>query len=430
MAAIIQKLSNNIPVIVEEMKELRSVTFGVYVGSGSQNEDRQNNGVAHAVEHMLFKGTTGHTAAQLADVMTELGGGVNAYTSKENTVFYGKVLLEDFGRAAALVAEMIKDSLLDPREFLKEKQVIIEEIEAYDDSAEDMCHELLQKMVWRDNPLGFIISGSKGNVKKLTCRQLAEFIRDNYTADNIVISLAGKITPREAVKLLEPLFGRNAARALPLKGNKKEPEKPEFHRCFFARHKDMEQVHLNIAFDNVTNGHEDRYAMFLVNSLLGGNLNSRLFQRVREENGLTYSIYSYNSMCDLAGLFHIYASMSAPQTPKVMELILQIVEELGSKGIDERELALLKKQTRTELILGSETANSIVLNNARTYVTGGRVISLDEAVKGYEAVSLEQINRCIRTYLRRDKYSVCLVGNVRELPLAQMKREWRQRNLV
>lgn len=419
MTAIVKKLSNNIPVIVETIDGARSVTFGVYIGSGSANETKDNNGVAHAIEHMLFKGTNKHTAGELADIMTELGGGVNAYTSKENTVYYGKVLPEDFAFCAQLVSEMMTNSLLDAKEFAKEKRVIIDEIESYDDSAEDMCHELLQKMVWKDNPLGYIISGSKTNVKKLTREQMLSFIKDNYTADNMVISVAGKISASDAVDILEPLF-----KGFAKKNKKYVPDRPEFNRCFLTRYKDMEQVHLNIAFDNVDNTDDRRYAMGMINSLLGGNLNSRLFQKVREESGLTYSIYSYNSMCDMAGLFHIYASMNAGQTKKVIDLVYQIIEELRSEGIKEDELFALKKQMKTELILGSETVNSLVLNNARTYMTLGRVISVDEAVEGYNRVTVEEINECIKTYLRLDKCSICMVGNVAELPIAKIKKKW------
>lgn len=416
---VIHRLTNDIPVIIENLPGARSITFGVYVGSGSQNETIENNGVAHAIEHMLFKGTNKYSAGQLADIMTELGGGINAYTSKENTVFYGKVLPEDFERALSIMSDMLFNSLFDSKEFSKEKCVIIDEIDSYDDSAEDMCHELLQKRVWRDNPLGFIISGSKSNVKKLTRQQLIDFKEANYTADNMLISVAGKCDDTAVIPVLETLFA-----ALPHTGSRLIPVRPDFNRCFISRYKDMEQVHLNIAFDNVRSCDEDRYAMYMINSMLGGNLNSRLFQKVREENGLTYSIYSYNSMCDLAGLFHIYASMSAAQTERVYELIFEIIDELNEKGIDEDELAKLKKQTKIELILGSEAASNTVLNNAKTFLSTGSVISLDEAVEHYESVTLEQINKCIRTYLRKDKCSVCLVGNVKDVPVGSLKRRW------
>ena len=244
------------------------------------------------------------------------------------------------------MSDMLFNSVFDPKEFSKEKGVIIDEIDSYDDSAEDMCHELLQKRVWKDNPLGFIISGSKSNVKKLTRQQLVDFKEANYTADNILISVAGKCDETKIISVLEPLFA-----ALPGSGRKLIPGRPEFNRCFISKYKDMEQVHLNIAFDNVRSSDEDRYAMYMINSMLGGNLNSRLFQKVREENGLTYSIYSYNSMCDLAGLFHIYASMSAAQTERVYELIFDIIDELNEKGIDGEELFRLKKQTKIDVIL-------------------------------------------------------------------------------
>ena len=419
MAIVINKLNNGIPIIIEELSQSRSVTFGVYVGSGSANETKENNGVAHAIEHMLFKGTKSFTSVELADAMTEMGGGVNAYTSRENTVFYGKVLQEDFDKAMMLISDMMKNSLFDEKEFNKEKHVIIDEIDSYDDSAEDVCHELLQKRVWKDNSLGFIISGNKSNVKKLTREQLVEFLNNNYTADNIVISLAGKVDEGMTEEVLEKYFCD-----IPLKSNKLLPLRPEFNRCFITKFKDMEQVHLNLAFDNVHNDHKDRYAMYMVNSLLGGNLNSRLFQKVREEHGLTYSIYSYNSLSDIAGLFHIYASMIAFQVKKVLEIIIEIIDDLNKNGITEKELEALKKQTKTELILGSEAPSGIVVNNAKTYLSNGRVISVDEAVAEYEAVTLEQINSCIKTYLRLDKYSICMVGNTDEVDIPSIKKLW------
>ena len=220
---VIQRLTNDIPVIIENLPGARSITFGVYVGSGSQNETIENNGVAHAIEHMFFKGTQKYSAGQLADIMTELGGGINAYTSKENTVFYGKVLPEDFERALSIMSDMLFNSLFDSKEFSKEKGVIIDEIDSYDDSAEDMCHELLQKRVWKDNPLGFIISGSKSNVKKLTRQQLIDFKEANYTADNMLISVAGKCDETAIIPVLETLFA-----ALPHTGNRLIPVRPDF----------------------------------------------------------------------------------------------------------------------------------------------------------------------------------------------------------
>lgn len=422
MPTQIISISNGMKLLVEEMPFLNSVTFGVYVMSGSGNETASNNGTAHAIEHMLFKGTKDHTAFELAKIMTDLGGGINAYTSKETTVYYARVLPEDFAYTVELLAEMIKFPNLSKSDFAKEKNVIIDEINSYDDSPEDVCHELLQKMVWKDNPLGYIISGSKTNVKKLTRDDLVAFMKANYTADNMIISVAGKVNSNDAVCIFERAFGQIQGGS-----NKLNPEIPKFNQVFLVRKKDCEQLHFNMAFEAPGNRNQDRFAMYLLNAHIGGNLDSLLFQKIREERGLTYNVYSYTNMSEDAGLFHIYASMNPEQAEYVYSLVCDIIKNLLRTGISEALLLKLKKQIKTELILGAESPNNIVLANARSYISNGRVISLDETLASYEAVTVEDCNRVLNKYITTSNCSVCLVGDIDDRTAGTIKKLWKKK---
>ena len=283
----IKKLSNGITVVLEPMNYLKTTSFGVWVKVGSCNETKENNGIAHVIEHMLFKGTKKRNSRQIADDMAKIGGNVNAYTTKECTSYYTTTLAEHLPAAIEIISDMINHSTFEEDALEKEKGVIIEEIDMYDDSPEDLVHEMLQQVIWEDHPLGFIISGTKENVLGMTREQIQEFMAEHYVAENMLISIAGKFDTDEVMQLLEEAFA-----CVPNQTIKQQMVAPEYHHCIYTKEKDVEQVHLNIAFDSIPYDHEDKYVLSILNSILGGGLNSRLFMEIREELGLTYSIYS------------------------------------------------------------------------------------------------------------------------------------------
>lgn len=410
----IYTLSNEITVVMETMPYLKSSAFGVWVRVGSANEDDSNNGIAHMIEHMLFKGTKTRTARQIADEMAKIGGNINAFTSKECTSYYATTLSEHLPMAIDILSDMIKNSLIEEKALRKEKGVIMEEIDMYDDSPEDLVHELLQQRVWKDHPLGYMISGTKRVVRKVSREQILDFIDTYYVGENIIISVAGNFEEETILKLLEEQFGSLQAKSA---RENNLPGKPDYHKVICKRDKDIEQMHLNIAFDCISYLSEERYVMSVFNSILGGSVNSRLFQKIREDSGLTYSIYSYGSSYKDTGLLHIYAAMNPTQTPTVVKKIQQITGELKRKGVTPEELSMTKEQIKTELILGSESAKSRMNSNGKSMLNRGKITPLEELIEGINQVTLKELKDFANHYLNLESCSYSLVGNMKEIDL-------------
>ncbi len=415
----ILKLSNEIPVIYEYMADRRSTAFGVFVKMGSAVETQEENGISHFIEHMLFKGTSTYSSKELADIMSDLGGDINAYTAKELTSYYGRVLNEDFDQAIKIMSSMLLDSSFEKDEIEKEKSVIIDEIELYEDSPEEMCHEILQKYIWPDSAYGYLISGSDKNVKSFDREQIVKAWKENYIGDHFVISITGGESSEQVLQVLEKYFGQ-----IPIYNKELKYSQPIYRKCFFVESKQTEQLHMNIAFDNVSSVDEERFPMSILNACIGGNLNARLFQKIREELGLTYSIYSYSSMFQKAGLFHIYASMNPKQATKVVFGIIDIIEELRNTGISEEEIEIIKKQMKTELILAEESSTSRMDANAKSYMAFGKIEEMDETLDKLSRVTKEDVDQCIIKYLDFSKSSVALMGKISKKQSRELEKIW------
>lgn len=403
---------------MEQMPYLKSSAFGVWVRVGSSDEDTSNNGIAHVIEHMLFKGTKERSAKQIADEMARIGGNINAFTSKECTSYYATTLSEHLPIAIDIISDMLIHSTIDEKSLKKEKGVIIEEIDMYDDSPEDLVHELLQQKIWKNHPLGYIISGTKKVVRKISREQILDFMDRYYVGDNIVISVAGNFEPKEVLDLLEQHFHE-----IPKTTTKDiiTLEMPNYHKVLVRRDKDIEQMHINIAFDGLSYLSEERFTQSIVNSILGGSVNSRLFQKIREEAGLTYSIYSYGSSYKETGLMHIYAAMNPSQTPVVIKKIQQVIHSMQKKGVTEEELSMTKEQIKTELILGSESARSRMNTNGKAMLNRGRIAPMEELVEGINRVTVEDVKIFAKDYLNLSQCSIAMVGNMSELDMKELQ---------
>ena len=406
----IDKLSNGITVVMETMPYLKSAAFGVWVRVGSANEDESNNGIAHMIEHMMFKGTKSRTAKQIADEMARIGGNLNAFTSKECTSYYATTLSEHLPMAIRIIGDMLNNSLIDEKALKKEKGVILEEIDMYEDSPEDLVHDLLQQRIWKGHPLGYIISGKKTTVRKISRQQILDFMDTFYTGKNIIISIAGNFDPKEILSLVEEEFGKIKPES-PKAG--RPPDKPDYRRVVCRKHKDIEQLHINIAFDCISYMSEERYALSILNSILGGSVNSRLFQKVREDAGLTYTIYSYGSSYRNTGLLHIYAAMNPNQKDTVIDMIHDEIEDLRKNGITPDELSMTKEQIKTELILGNEGAKNRMNANGKSMLNRGRLVSINELIDNINKVTIEDIHNFANKYLDISASSISLVGNLK-----------------
>ncbi|MBQ8729642.1 MAG: insulinase family protein [Lachnospiraceae bacterium] len=415
------KLSNGITLVMESMPYMQSVSFGVFVKIGSANETYKENGIAHMMEHMLFKGTTNYSAKELADKMVEIGGNLNAYTAKECTGFYVRTLDKHLNTAIEIIGDMLNNSLIDKKDVVKEKRVVLDEIDMYMDSPEDMVHEILQQKIWNKHPLGYIISGSKQNVRSFDEMSIKAFMDKHYIAQNIYISIAGRFNEIECIETLERHFSK-------VKTGKdiEDIEKPVYNRVAFSKFKDVEQVHVNIAFDSISIGDDKRYALAIVNAVLGGNVNSRLFQRIREELGLTYSIYSYSSCYSTAGLFHIYATMNANQVERVIEEIKKVVEEFTTNGITKRELEVAKEQTLTEMIISYESNEQRMEANSKHIMFMKEVPAFEEITDKIMSVTVEDVNEYVKKYLDFNTASIGIIGNTKEFSIKSILNKWRK----
>lgn len=400
-------LSNQIRVVCEPIPYLKSVSIGIWIKAGSAYETLQQNGISHVIEHMLFKGTTTKSAKDIADITTSLGGNLNAFTSKEYTSYYIRTLDKHLEESIDLLSDMILYSTFDKEDIEKEKSVIYDEIDMYEDSPEDMVHEILQQYVWKDNSHGYIISGDKDTVKSFTREQIIQYKNNFYTGENIVISIAGSFDQERVIERLEKNF-----RVISAKGNSKPLLTPEIVRCDYKKNKEIEQVHLNIAYDAITAISQERYAFSILNSVLGGSVNSRLFQRIREEKGMVYSIYSYISSYDKCGLFQIYAAMNPNLVEDVLQEIYYTIDEFVKNKLTIEELNNAREELKTELIINAESTQCRMENNAKSYLQFNRIITLDEITKELDLVTLDDTAAMIDKYLKNIKPATAIIGKL------------------
>lgn len=404
-------LDNKIRVVFEQNKHFNSATVGVWVGVGSRDEVKENNGIAHMIEHMLFKGTTTRTASDIAISTAVLGGNLNAYTSKECTSFYCKTLKEYILEAIDIIGDMICNPLLDEDDLKKEKGVVCEEIDMYNDSAEDYVHEYLQMKAWKNHPLGFLISGEKKIVRKFTRDDLADFMSNYYVGENIVISVAGNFDKEEVLNQIEKSF--SSLKATPKNANcVTKRTTPVYTPVHIEKKQDIEQIHLNMAFEIPSFVDEARYEFTIINAVLGGDVNSRLFQKIREDRGLTYNICSYGSAFSDTGLFHIYGALNPNQLEKVMKLIKGIIADLTKKGITNEEFENAKKQVIAEMTLNQDNTVNLMNSNAKSLMFYNKIYTFKDSMKAINDVTIESVNKCIRDYFVIDKMSVAIAGKV------------------
>lgn len=407
----IRKLSNGIRTVVETVPNVRSVALGIYVETGSAYETIENNGISHMIEHMMFKGTSKRSARQLAMETALLGDDMNAYTAKELTCYYARVLDEHLPAMAELLGDMFSNSVFDDKDLQKEKGVILDEIDMYEDSPEDMVQEQLQKLVWKDHPLGYIISGDEQNVKRITREELVQFWQENYVASRMLISVAGNVEVAEVCDLLEQYFGR-----IPTGSCRLASLKPVYQPAKKLFQKETEQIHLCIGFPGVSHVDSDSYVLSIGNNIIGGSSSSRLFQQIREEEGLCYSLYSYGSSYHQTGTFQIYCGMSEENLERVYQGIITELERLTRQGPTREEMDQTMSQIRSELLLSMENTHNRMNNNARNLIYMGRIVTMEETLEELSKVTESDIMNYLNRYCRPELISVTLAGNVEEYP--------------
>lgn len=402
-------LSNGLRLVFEKITYVKSVSIGIWVGTGSRNETLKNNGVSHFIEHMLFKGTPKRTAKQIAESIDSLGGQLNAFTGKECTCFYARCLDSHIDTAVDVLADMLFNSRFSAKDIKLEKKVIMEEIGMYEDSPEELVHDLLSLSAWEANSLGYSILGTSKSVSGLYREDMAHYMSENYTPDNTVIAFAGNFDTEHIVNLMETYFGKWS-------GSQKQADIPKavFTPSILIKEKEIEQVHVCIGLNAIEHGNEKLYTEVAINNILGGGMSSRLFQKIRENRGLVYSIYSYPTSYKDTGMFTIYAAMNPANVKEVLRLIKNEINLLCSKGLSEEEISKSKEQLKGSYIIGLESTSARMNSIGKSELMLEKIFSPEEILEKVDRINMKEIEETIDLIFRNQKASLALVGKLPE----------------
>jgi len=401
----VNELDNGVQVVMEAIPFVRSVSFGLWVRTGSRNETSATNGMSHFVEHMMFKGTEKRTAMEIADTMDAVGGQLNAFTSKEYTCYFTRTLDTHFDTAIDVISDMFFNSKFDENEINKERNVILEEINMYEDTPEDLAVDLLHYKSYPNHPIGMNILGTPESIGSFKRDDFLSFLKNNYNPKNIVIAVAGNINEEEVLEKISKIFGEYKDEA-----SLAVEKKAIFTPGFSLVEKDIEQVHLCMGFPGIESGRDEAYALAAVNTILGGGMSSRLFQKIREEHGLVYSVYSYNANYTDTGIFLVYAGLNPTNIYEVLNLISQEIKGMFTEKITEEQLSKAKEQLKSNFLLSLENAASRMNSLGRTLLMLNKVITPDELVKKIDAINMESFYNVCDKILKLDQMSLSLVG--------------------
>lgn len=401
--------SNGVKVLTEEMPYVHSAVIGIWVKTGSRYENLNNHGVSHFIEHLLFKGTANRTAKQIVEELEAVGGSLNAFTTKEYTCFYAKILAEHLHKAMELLCDMFFNSLFLQEDIEKEKNVILEEVKMYEDSPDEIIHDLFAQTIWKNHSLGRTILGTADSIKALTRTDIMSYYTQHYCPGNTVIAVAGKIKHDDIVDKLSKYFSEWDNRPCPV-----GLEQPQTESSVIIAKKDTEQVQICLGVPGLPQEHAQSYALLVLNNVLGGGLSSRLFQEIREDRGLAYSIYSYHTTYLDTGLLAVYAGTSPNRFDEVVKLIATELVKLKIKGITREELLRAKEQIKGNLLLGMESASNRMSRLGRTEICYGRVITAEEVVKRISEVEFATVNQLCRELFQKEKFTLTAIGPVDE----------------
>ncbi len=397
-------LPNGVRVVTDPIPHVRTASVGIWVGNGSRFEE--SCGISHFIEHMVFKGTEKRSAQHIAIAFDALGGQVNAFTTKECTCYYMKVLDEKLQTGVSILADMFMHSLFAQKELELERGVVLEEIDMYEDSPEDVVTEKLFESCYAGTALGRPILGTRETLEAMTTETLHDYLRGHYRPADTVIALSGRYTQAD-LDYICGLFSE-------MEGEGRHAIVPAAYRpAVCVRPKEIEQNHIAIGFPGLALDDPDRYALQILNAILGGGMSSRLFQSVRERNGLCYSVYSYATSHAETGMLSIYTALGQQMEEKALALIFEELAQFWKDGPTRDELGRCREQLKTNLLMSLESTSARMNHIGRSELAFGRVIPPEEIVQRYDAVTGEDVQRVAQQLLRFDQASLCAVGQVR-----------------
>lgn len=382
----IKQLKCGIRIVMEEITHVQSVSIGIWVKAGAVDENNNVAGISHYIEHMLFKGTNDRNAKQIAEDVDKIGGQINAFTGKEATCYYIKTLTSNTEKAVNILLDMFTNSTFDEKEMIKEKQVILEEIKMIEDSPEDDVHDIICELIFKGHHLENSIIGTPKSLKSIDRETILKYLDEEYTRDNIVVSVSGNFNEKEICALFE-----HELSSLKRSKHLKEKIQTTYAPNYKVKVKDIEQTHICLGTKTFGLVDDRHYALILLNNIMGGSMSSRLFQNIREEKGLAYSVYSMANSFEKEGYYNIYAGVSHD---KIKDVIVAIKEELillKEKGITDDELSIAKEQLKSTYIFSQENVNGRMFSMGKSTILLGKVYTAEETIEGIDRVTLEDI---------------------------------------
>ncbi len=403
--------SNGLKIVLNRIEGLLSVSCGVLVNTGSSNENEQTNGISHFIEHNMFKGTNKRTAFEISEDIDNIGAQINAFTSKDITCYYTKSTAEHLEDCLEVLSDIFFNSKYEEKELEKEKGVILEEINMSLDTPDDVCLDLLAKAHFGDTGYGRTILGEAKNVKSFTRDDVLTYLNRYYTADNVCISIAGNIDIDKTVKLIDEYFANNF-------NTKKADKQFKDNTLKFDKlnkYKKIEQSHMAICLPGYKINHENSIPLSIVNTVFGGSMSSRLFQIIREELGLAYTVYSYISSYKSVGVVEIYSGVNNDKREQAYNAIKNQIELLGEKGITQKEFKRGVEQMKSAFVLGQESSSSQMLISGKTKLLLNEEFSFEDRINKINAVTLEQANAVCKKIFSLKNYSASFVGPFKKI---------------
>ena len=403
-------LANGLTVLTEKMPHVRSVAVGVWIRRGSRHERTNESGLAHFLEHMVFKGTERRSQAEIAQEMDEIGGQTDAFTAHEYAGFHAKVLDEHVVRAVDLLSDIVSHPRFDDEELERERKVILEEMKGVEDTPDDVVHDLFCEAFWPDHGLGRPVLGRVETVSSFTRKDLVRFFKKIYTPSNLIVAAAGNL---EEESLLDLVRERFSSLATPPDGIANVP--PKVSPSIQVEEKDLELAHLVVGTEAPPQASPQRYAAYVLNAVLGGNLSSRLFQVIREEHALAYSVFSSLSPYHDTGQFAIYAGTEPSNVPQVLDLVLTELRRIKSKPVEEAELQRAKSHLRGSILMGLESTSARMSQLARQEMYFVRHVTADEVISGIDAVSSSEVLELAAEMFGRGPLAMTVLGRLEHL---------------
>ncbi len=417
---LIDRLDNGIRIVMEKIPYVNSVSIGVLIDCGSRNENSCNNGIAHFIEHMVFKGTSKRNTKEIAESIDNIGGVLNAFTGKETTVYYAKVLSNHLEIAIDVLSDMLYNSLFREEDIDKEKSVILEELYMYLDSPEDLAVELLNKMMFEGSSLEYPVIGSEECIKNINRTEILKYYSEYYKPENIVISVAGNISEKECLRLLKYYFGSFKSISNSNE-NKNEVNIYNFTNKLDYIDKDTEQVNLCIGMEGLPITSQKMEALLILNNIFGASMSSRLFQKIREDLGLAYSIETFPSSYKDAGILNLYLGLHPSQIIKSIKAVNDEIEDIKKNLISIEELEKSKEQLKGSYILDMENTFNRMVEIGKSLLIFNKVFSQEEIISKIDSLDLEDIEEVINIVFNREKFNVAYVGKVKKVHEEKIK---------